>query len=353
MRLWPFRTRAQARELAYRAGYTDARVDAAVRAAAGSAAERDATAAAEFAAVTWARALATADVSPAVSRTAPLSPAVLAAVGRDLVARGESVWSVSIEGGRPALTRACGYEIRGSSPRRDDWRYVLELAAPDGVRRRVGVPSLAVFHAVWSTDPGRPWRGVGPLRRANLAADLAAAVESRLCGEAEGPSGYVLPIPKDGQDATVSGLRQDLGSLDGGLSVVETTGNWDAGTMRVPREYEPRRIGIEPPEALVRLRSAVGREVIAAAGVPPQLFEPAGTAGGQREAYRRFLHAQVAPLGRELAAEAARALSVPALAFSWAALGAADVTGRARAFRSLTEGEKGLEAAEARRLVGL
>ena len=351
MNWWPFAARATAddRATAYREGYTEARTDAAIRAASGTVAERDATAAAEFAAFTWSSALASAEVAPAGSRTAPLSPAALAAIGRDLVARGESVWAVSIEAGRPVLTRAAAYEIRGAGTRRDDWRYVLEIAAPDGVRRR-SLPSLAVAHFTWSTDAARPWRGVGPLRRANLSADLAAAVEAGLCGEAEGPSGYLLAIPRDGQDESVKDLRADLGSLFGGLSVVETTATWDSGSPKVPREYEPHRIGISPPQALVSLRSALAREVIAACGVPPQLFEPGGGAGSQREGWRRFLHSAIQPLGKRLAAEAARALSVPGLALGFRALAASDVMGRARAFGSLTTG--GMDAADARGIVG-
>ena len=65
-----------------------------------------------------------------------------------------------------------------------------------------------------------------------------------------------------------------------------------------PSDYEAKRIGPNPPASLATLRSQSGAQVLAACGVPIELFE--GSSGtGQREAWRRFLHGSVSPLGDE------------------------------------------------------
>ena len=74
-----------------------------------------------------------------------------------------------------------------------------------------------------------------------------------------------------------------------------------------------------------------------------------GTAA--REAYRRFLHGTVAPLGRIVARELAEKLDTPGVALNFDALFAADLSGRARAFGSLVQG--GMDIDRAAGLAGL
>ena len=54
-----------------------------------------------------------------------------------------------------------------------------------------------------------------------------------------------------------------------------------------------------------------------------------------REEYRRFLHSTIQPVGAVIAGELAAKLDTPELAFDFAALGAADIQGRVRAFQGL------------------
>ena len=98
---------------------------------------------------------------------------------------------------------------------------------------------------------------------------------------------------------------------------------------------------------LVRLATV---EVYAACGINyPALFsDGTGTAG--REAYRQFLHATLAPLGRAVEAELSEKLETEIL-LDWEELRAGDVAGRARAFQSLVGG--GMEVADAARVSGV
>lgn len=92
------------------------------------------------------------------------------------------------------------------------------------------------------------------------------------------------------------------------------------------------------------LRSDVGRDVLAAAGCPPAMFQPTdGTSA--REGMRQFLHLGLQPLAALVQAELRDKLDAPELALSFDSLFAADLAGRARAFGSLVKGGMPVEAA--------
>ena len=90
----------------------------------------------------------------------------------------------------------------------------------------------------------------------------------------------------------------------------------------------------------------------AACGVPPSLVTLPADGTGQREAWRRFLHGSVSPVARLVQTKLRAKLDTPALALDLGSLYAADVTGRARAWRSLVGATGTMPDADARRLVG-
>jgi len=71
---------------------------------------------------------------------------------------------------------------------------------------------------------------------------------------------------------------------------------------------------------------------------------------GAREAWRRFLHGTLTPLGRLIAGELERVVNAP-VEISFNRLMASDISGRARAFQSLVGG--GMDPAQAAGLSGL
>ena len=115
-------------------------------------------------------------------------------------------------------------------------------------------------------------------------------------------------------------------------------------------DYEPKRIGANPPAALTTLRSDAALAVLSACGVPVELVTP-GDGTGSREAWRRFLHGTVQPVAVCVAAELATKLDVPNLTLSFDKLFASDLSGRARAFQSMVNGGMAVEQAAA--LAGL
>ena len=334
-----------------RAGYTDALVDALLARAGGDVgAAAEATAAVEFAAAMMAHAFASASVTPDTPATRAVTPAFLALVGRALVTSGELVALIHVDADGVALRPAASHEISGGAAPQS-WRYRVELAGPSAPEFRMA-PAAGVVHLRYSVDAARPWRGVGPLERASLTAKLAAGAELRLGQEAASRVGYVLPIPTDGQDATVADLRRDLAALEGQTALVETTAKgWGQDTGAAPRaDWRPARIGSNPPAPSVELRRDAALAALAACGVPPVLYAAGSDGSGQREAWRRFLHGTIAPLGDIVAAELAAKLEAP-LALSFERLFASDLAGRARAFSSMVNG--GMDAAKAAALSGL
>ena len=342
--MWPFRKR----EARAAADYTDVLSALLVARAEGTAIDPAATAALETAAGLVARAFSVATVSPAGARTSALSASVLACIGRELIRRGEAVFRLDVAGGRVQALPAAHWEVRGGRTP-ESWWYRLDMPAPDETAT-VTAPGAGVLHFRFASDPRRPWEGIAPLSWASSTGRLSGALEQALAGEAAGPFGHVIPTPDVATDRTE--LKADLDKLRGGIKLVETTASgWGESRAAAPAgDWTQRRIGADPPASVVSLRSDAAAAVLAACGVPPPLVAP-GDGTAAREAWRRFLHGTIHPLGEVVAEEAARKLAVPDLSLSFDRLFASDLSGRARAFQSMVNGGMPLDKAAA--LAGL
>ena len=209
-----------------------------------------------------------------------------------------------------------------------------------------------MIHIKLQSDPEQPWRGISPLASAALAGRLSAETMQALSDEASGPRGFLLPSPVDGNDTTVSALKADLRSLRGKIALVESTSSgWaaDGAAQRPKGDWEPRRLGASPGPALVEQAELASREVYSACGVPLSVVT-ASEGTGQREGFRRLMHATIAPLAR-IVAEELSAKFEATIGLSFDDLYAADLSGRARAFQSLVGGGMAIEKAAA--LAGL
>ena len=158
---------------------------------------------------------------------------------------------------------------------------------------------------------------------------------------------------KDGQDSGLEGFRGDIRGLKGNIGLIEDKRTWreDTGTRGGRDGWKPDRIGAAPPEAQITLLEKATMEVLAACGVPPELVS-GGDGTSLREAYRRFLHSTVAPLGRIVEHEL-REKTHEGVGLSFDSLFAADTQGRARAWRSLVGNDAAMDPAIAARLVGM
>ena len=87
----------------------------------------------------------------------------------------------------------------------------------------------------------------------------------------------------------------------------------------------------------MKLCESATREVLAACGIPPQMFGfGSSDSAALREAWRITLHGVISPLGDLVTEELAQKMGQD-VSLSWRRLRASDLTGNARALASLIE----------------
>ena len=324
-------------------GYTDlilAGIDATAR---GTDPDVLVSGAVEIAAGTWARALASAEVSG----TDALTRRVRHRIGRDLIRLGENVMEVSTENGTPELLPVAYWEVLAG------WRYRLEQPEPPGDTKAKVVPRERVAHFMWTESAREPWRGVAPLAAASKLGTLAARVEDKLAQDLATPVAMLVPVPKDGGDPRLDSLRGDIAAAEGAAVLVEATSTgWDEtrGQAGTRQDWKGQRLGPEIPDGLRATWAAVLVAVSAACGIPAGLSDPDADGTAQREAYRRFVMASVQPVADMVAEVAGEALDT-SVTIGFAALHAQDITGRSNAMAKLVSA--GMSLADAQKLVGL
>ncbi len=311
----------------------------------------------EVAAGAYARGFASAEVGGPTGISLAVTPITLSSIARGLIRRGESRHLLDVDrAGRLALREVASWNVEGG-PDPSTWRYRVSVAGPSSTSTRT-VPAAGVVHCRYSTDPSRPWAGRSALSWAAETGRLAAALERALGDEAAGPRGHLIPVPVDGGDGgdddPLAELKRDIRGLAGKAALVETTSaGWSEGRAASPRrDWDPVRLGANPPQSLIELRTAVETTVLGLLGVPPVLAMSQGDGTSQRESYRRWLHGSVEPLGRIVEAELSEKLEAD-VTLSFRRLEAGDVAGRARAWRSLVGKEATMPDVDARRLCGL
>ena len=292
--------------------------------ASGQRVESDALAAVATAAGLWERCLMMATVTPSGPALAPMNAHMLGLIGRSLAQHGEFLALIEVVDGTVILAPASGWDVRGGStdPRR--WSYWLTLPAPHG-SRTVTRPAVEVLHARIGASVAQPWRGRSPLRAARTTANLAGRVEAALSSEAALPSGRIIGLTSD-NDANFK-ARSAL-VRKGGLSV---EGRMPASYDQQHRSDPVTKYGPDPSDAFAdSLRGQLGRDILSAYGIPPNLFSETGDGAGAREAWRRLWLATIQPLAEVLVAELRLKLDENATV-SLDALRAADDDQRSRA----------------------
>ena len=300
--MWPF-----SRGPETFASYTDSFVNALLDAAGGQVVDAGTTAQVEFAAGLWQRTLSSAEVEPSHLGSL-ITPDVLGAIARGLVLRGQVIGVIE-DGG---LVLASDAEVTGG-PQPSSWRFKVTLDGPSR-SQTVTLGHDDVLRFTWSTDPRRPWQGIGPLGHASVSAALLARLEGRMSEEASAISGHLLSVP-DTDPSAISKLQEDLSTLKGRTAFVRTSKNWGSEEGKVsagvPGEYVQRRIGATIPHENIRLREAAGADLVGACGVPGGMFRADADGTASRAATGRFLDFSVQPVADAMAAEFGRKLGTP------------------------------------------
>ena len=324
-----------------RASYTDTLVNALITAAAGAEdAVADNTAVADYCGGMIGRLLSAATINGG----GPVDAGLLADVGASLTLTGESVWHIRY----PSLVRASSWDVRGG-PDPATWMYDLTLAGPGG-EQLLTAPGRSVLHFRVNARQSSPWKGRSPLSSLSTTAKLLAGLDLRLSQEAAARVGQLLPIPAAGQGTESDKIRKDMATLSGQTALVPTTASgWGQGAPP-PTDWIARRFGANPPPQLADLRKQATRDVVAACGIPPVLWE-GGEGAALREGYRQLLYTTLLPLAAVITAECRGKLPLPMFTLDFNAIGATDIAGRARAYHSLTDAGMGPD--EAKTLAGL
>lgn len=268
--------------------YTDLLIKQRVAAATGTA-DSSALGVIESCAGLWGRAFAAAESDK-------LGAAMLARIGRALLLKGEAVYLVD------RLIEVTTWDITGRVDPAT-WLYRCDLAGPSTTDTRVR-PAASVLHFRIGQTKEQPWKGVSPFERAGLTRDLLANIERSLSCEFGGPIGHVLPVPAG---STQTDLASDVAALKGNVALGETmAGGHGEGRAGAPlKDWQPQRIGPNPPQTAVLIHDSIERTLLAAAGVPADLAGGIAEAGS-RESWRRFVASTIAPVGRIVGEERLR-----------------------------------------------
>lgn len=340
---WPW-SKPEERQTAV--GYTAALTAALEAGASGSAANNAplATAALEIAAGLYARCMAAAlvkDAEPEIA--AALSPPVLAMIARNLIRRGEDHHKIIVRGGRVELRPLAFAYAHGRSADPMAWTYsATEYGPTDSVHTWLRADAL--MHTRFAVDASRPWLGMPPWSWAGDTSGAIAALERMVANEAKSPHGHVLGLPETpqvdqaGNERPLDAFRADLAKAKGRTLLTEFSGQWktDAPSGGGRSKIEHITYGLDR-SLIDPLRTAAGRDILAACGVPPSLVVANSDGTAQRESLRRFLHTGLAPMARLIEAEARLKLDSPGLTLDLNPIHAADVAGRARSWKAFLE----------------
>ena len=169
----------------------------------------------------------------------------------------------------------------------------------------------------WGSTPGQRYAGRGPLSWASTTARLQSETERALADESSGPIAQLIPIPDgsdggdDGEGDPLAPLKADVRAARGRALFLETVAaGWGTGRASAPtKDYDPNRLGPEPPMSMAQIRSDSFNAVLASTGTPPSLFTDSEGAS-QREGLRRWHQNLVVPCARLLQHELMTKLEV-------------------------------------------
>ena len=339
--------------------YTSDRLDAAFYAASTGQALATAVGAVETSIGMLSRAMSLATVTPSNNLTRSITAPFLELVVRELLTMGSIVCDLEVDQRGLVLRPASAASVMRGDSDPASWVYVLTMTGPSSsstrYRRRDEIAAL-----VYGRNARQPWAGCPPWRSAQVSSDLIAGLEKQLAGESSSSSGYVLAVPDtgdhgqaadaDGEDDPLTALRRDLAAARGRtLLAPSMSGGFGAGPGVSPHdEYQAKRFGIDPPEAVIELRRDVERTMLAAFGVPPAILDPKVAGTAMREGLRFFQSQTVTPLATLIAVQLSEALGED---ITLTLPRPTDVATLSRAIHSLTQ--SGMSISDARAVVGL
>ena len=277
----------------------------------------------------------------------------MATIARRLARQGEYLALIEMPGDEVLLREVWTWFVRGG-PDPATWTYQATQAAPTGTRTRY-VPRDLVAHVMYAQRLDQPWCGASPAAFATNGAALVGGIDWQSGNAANSAHGTLL-IDVDQGDAgdhdqgdtgdtdPRQKLQAQLRGLNGELGISPTMANGRGDVAGAPAvDYQFRRYGFDPPEALTALRRQALVDMAGAYGLMPAMVDERAAAAAFREAVRLFNAVTMPAVGALIAEQLGEALGVPELRFVFPT--PADLATRARAIQALTGAGMTLEDA--------
>ena len=232
-----------------------------------------------------------------------LTPTVLAMIGRSLIEQGESLHFLKYRlrpGGTEVYLVPAQHSwtvLGGEDP--EEWLVYATLTGAQTVFETTALRA-AYLHVIRDADPGYPWRGVSPLQRASISAQLVRLAEAALVTEMHQPTKTLIPLPQGG-NVSKSKLRGDIQDRTSQIAFPPTTAaGFGAGRSSAPlTDWKPQRLKPMPEAALVQLQANASTSVVAALGAHPAIMGGGGGNGSvDREASRQMRKQIMQPMAR-------------------------------------------------------
>lgn len=258
-----------------------------------------------------------------------LTPEVLASMGRQLAAEGNSVWLITPQG----LVPVSDYSLTtlDSRPR----AYRVTIPGILGGEQQMALAG-EIIHIRIGADVRAPWQGVAPLRRAQISAGLLNATEVALAETfRDAPIGSKMLAMPEASETAVSQLANSIRGKRGRILVRQSSTVY-AGSQAAPDDWRPADLtpNLRDSMAVESLRTARDA-VLHAYGVLPALMNDQAAGPVIREAQRHLATWTLQPIAKLIAHEVKAKtgdvirLDVPA------GLHAFDVGGAARAMSTI------------------
>ena len=270
-------------------------------------------------------------------------------IARQIMTYGESVNAISVR------VREDDYSIRllpcsswtvwGDDPDPMEWLYEVQIPAPNSITRHKYIPASGICHFRTGASHVQPWKGRSPLSRASLTAEVTRLIEEDLRLELQVPIGRILVLPEGSNRVDPSTerpisdvIQEKIKNLNGQIITVPTVrGGFGLGPTAAPgNDYLLQPVGPMFAESILKARESLAVSIMSAFGVPPEIMMRSSEGTSQREGWRRFLYAGVKPLGALIRDEITLKTETKC-EMNYTDLAAADLQGRARAFKQLVE----------------
>ena len=244
-------------------------------------------------------------------------------IARVLSDVGESTFEIQLTREGTLLLLPCTVASVTGGPNPESWRYLLTHSGPTSVTSAER-PAAAVLAFRAHSPTAQPWRGK-PALESTVGGSLLAGLEAQLELESTVKPARVVSV------GITSEQRGDVGSLIAQGGVVAVSGA-PLGSKEKAYGLGAGTIGGNYSVPGVTLHGQLAKIVSAGLGVPPDLILGGGDGAAQRESFRRFAAATIAPLLGIVRAE--WQAKIAPLQIGLDGLRASDETVRARAVGS-------------------